>query len=69
MHAQSVRRFHCGFLEMTAVTKDIAAKKPSGVLSRLAKNEEGNVIAILAAAVLPVLGLVGGTGGRLCSSP
>ena len=60
MHVHKVRRFHCGFLEMTAVTKDIAAKKPSGVLSRLAKNEEGNVIAILAAAVLPVLGLVGG---------
>ena len=60
MHVHSVRRFHCGFLEMSAVTKDIAAKNPSGVLSRLAGNEEGNVIAILAAAVLPVLGLVGG---------
>ena len=32
----------------------------SGVMSRLLKNEEGNIIAILAAAVIPVIGLVGG---------
>ena len=31
-----------------------------GVMSRLVKNEEGNIIAILAAALIPVIGLVGG---------
>ena len=29
-------------------------------MSRLLKNEEGNIIAVLAAAVIPVIGLVGG---------
>ncbi len=32
----------------------------SGVLSRLLKNEEGNIIAMFAAAVLPMIGIVGG---------
>lgn len=32
----------------------------SGVLSRFLKNEEGNIIAIFAAAVLPMIGIVGG---------
>jgi len=36
------------------------AKQVSGTLSRLLKSEEGNIIAILAAAVIPVIGLVGG---------
>ena len=40
--------------------KNIEANKVGGVLARLLKNEEGNVIAILAAAVIPAIGLVGG---------
>ena len=32
----------------------------SGVMSRLLKNEEGNIIALFAVAVIPVIGLVGG---------
>jgi Flp pilus assembly protein TadG len=32
----------------------------SGFMSRLLKNEEGNIIALLAASVIPVFGLVGG---------
>jgi Flp pilus assembly protein TadG len=32
----------------------------SGVMSRLIKNEEGNILALFAAAVIPVVGLVGG---------
>ena len=33
---------------------------PTGVLSRLARNEEGNIIALLAIAVILLIGLVGG---------
>lgn len=40
--------------------KHIKPDNVSGVLSRLLKNEEGNIIAILAAAVIPAIGLVGG---------
>ncbi|MFN3451238.1 MAG: pilus assembly protein TadG-related protein [Sphingorhabdus sp.] len=40
--------------------KKVDANQACGVLSRLLKNEEGNIIAILAAAVIPVIGLVGG---------
>jgi Flp pilus assembly protein TadG len=40
--------------------KNVEANKVSGVMSRLLKNEEGNIIALFAAAVIPVLGLVGG---------
>lgn len=40
--------------------KKVDANQVSGVMSRLLKNEEGNIIAILAAAVIPVIGLVGG---------
>ncbi len=40
--------------------KNVEANKVSGVTSRLLKNEEGNIIALLAASVIPVFGLVGG---------
>lgn len=40
--------------------KNVEANKVSGVMSRLLKNEEGNIIALLAASVIPVFGLVGG---------
>ena len=40
--------------------KNVEANKVSGVMSRLLKNEEGNIIALFAAAVIPVVGLVGG---------
>lgn len=40
--------------------KNVNANRVSGVMARLLKNEEGNIIAILAAAVIPVIGLVGG---------
>ena len=40
--------------------KNVNANQVSGVMARLLKNEEGNIIAILAAAVIPVIGLVGG---------
>jgi Flp pilus assembly protein TadG len=42
------------------VIKNVDAKQVSGVMSRLLKNEEGNIIALLAATVIPVVGLVGG---------
>lgn len=42
---------------MTNAATDTRA---SGVMSRLARNQEGNIIAVLAAAVIPVIGLVGG---------
>lgn len=42
------------------MTKNIEANSLAGVMSRLMKNEAGNVIAIMAAAVVPVIGLVGG---------
>jgi Flp pilus assembly protein TadG len=42
------------------VIKNVEAKQVSGVMSRLLKNEEGNIIALLAATVIPVVGLVGG---------
>ena len=44
----------------TNVMKNIEANSLAGVMSRLMKNEAGNVIAIMAAAVVPVIGLVGG---------
>lgn len=40
--------------------KNVEANKVSGVMSRLLKNEEGNIIALFAASVIPVFGLVGG---------
>lgn len=40
--------------------KNVEANKVSGVMSRLLKNEEGNIIALLAASVIPVFGLMGG---------
>lgn len=40
--------------------KNVEANQVSGVMSRLLKNEEGNIIALLAATVIPVVGLVGG---------
>ena len=43
-----------------AVIKNTDATHACGVMSRLLKNEEGNIIAILAAAMIPVIGLVGG---------
>ncbi|MGB5075959.1 MAG: TadE/TadG family type IV pilus assembly protein [Sphingorhabdus sp.] len=42
------------------MTKNVEANNARGVLSRLLRDEAGNVIAIMAAAVVPVLGLVGG---------
>jgi Flp pilus assembly protein TadG len=40
--------------------KNVEANKVSGVMSRLLKNEEGNILALFAVAVIPVFGLVGG---------
>ncbi len=40
--------------------KNVEAHQVFGFMSRLLKNEGGNIIAILAAAVIPVIGLVGG---------
>ncbi|MFN3618855.1 Tad domain-containing protein [Sphingorhabdus sp.] len=42
------------------MTKNVDARNVTGILTRLADNEEGNIIAILAAAVIPVIGLIGG---------
>ncbi len=42
------------------MTNNFEANDLRGILSRLLKNEAGNVIAIMAAAVVPVIGLVGG---------
>jgi Flp pilus assembly protein TadG len=42
------------------VVQKANAERKSGILVRLAKNEEGNVIALLAAAVIPAIGLMGG---------
>jgi Flp pilus assembly protein TadG len=42
------------------VTNKFEANNVRGILTRLLKNEAGNVIAIMAAAVVPVIGLVGG---------
>ena len=42
------------------MTDIVDAKQKTGIMSRLASNQEGNIIAILAAAVVPVIGLVGG---------
>ncbi len=52
-------RIHCGN-QGTATVKNVEANKVSGVISRLLKNEDGNIIALLAASVIPVFGLVGG---------
>ncbi len=41
--------------------KNLETKSLAGVLSRLRKDEAGNTIAIMAAAVIPVIGLVGGS--------
>lgn len=40
--------------------KNVEAQKASGLMSRLLKNEEGNILALFAVAVIPVFGLVGG---------
>jgi len=42
------------------VSKNVEANQESGVMSRLLKNEEGNILALFAASVIPVFGLVGG---------
>lgn len=42
------------------MTQNADPFRPTGVLSRLARNEEGNIIALLAMAVIPLVGLVGG---------
>ena len=49
-----------GLWETTAVTKTVNATHKTGIMSRLASNQQGNIIAILAAAMIPVIGLVGG---------
>lgn len=41
------------------MTQNTNASHLKGVLSRLAGNEEGNIIALLAVAVIPLIGLVG----------
>jgi Flp pilus assembly protein TadG len=43
------------------VTKKLETNSLAGVLSRLCKDQAGNTIAIMAAAVIPVIGLVGGS--------
>lgn len=43
------------------MTKKLEANGLVGVLSRLSKDQSGNTIAIMAAAVIPVIGLVGGS--------
>lgn len=55
-----VARIHCGNQGTTTVLKNDNANQMRGTMMRLLKNEEGNIIAILAAAVIPVIGLVGG---------
>ena len=40
--------------------KNVEAQQVSGFMSRLLKNEEGNVLALFAVAVIPFFGLVGG---------
>ena len=42
------------------MTRIGSAKAPSGFLSRLLVNQDGNVIAIMAAALVPLVGMVGG---------
>ncbi len=42
------------------MTQNADPFRPTGVLSRLARNEESNIIALLAMAVIPLVGLVGG---------
>ncbi len=42
------------------MSKNVEANQVSGVMSRLLKNEEGNILALFAASVIPVFGLVGG---------
>ncbi len=41
--------------------KQLETNSVAGILSRLGKDQSGNTIAIMAAAVIPVLGLVGGS--------
>lgn len=55
-----VARIHCGNQGTTTVLKNDNANQLRGTMMRMLKNEEGNIIAILAAAVIPVIGLVGG---------
>lgn len=45
----------------TKVIKNIEANKSAGVMARLLKDQTGNAIAVMAAAVVPVIGLVGGS--------
>lgn len=42
------------------MTKKINPNPVPGVMSRLVGNEEGNIIALFAASIIPVIGLVGG---------
>ena len=42
------------------MTKNVSSDNLRGVLSSLASNEEGNIIALFAASIIPVIGLVGG---------
>jgi Flp pilus assembly protein TadG len=59
-HAHSVSNIRCGILESATVTKNVETEIATGVMSRLAANQEGNIIAMLAAAIIPVIGLIGG---------
>jgi Flp pilus assembly protein TadG len=43
-----------------AVTKKIDAKRRGGFLSRLLRDQTGNVLAITAASVIPLIGVIGG---------
>jgi Flp pilus assembly protein TadG len=47
-------------LETIAVTNNFDASHALGIMSRLAGNQQGNIIAIFAAAIVPAIGLVGG---------
>lgn len=42
------------------MTKSNDAKHSVGIMARLASNQEGNIIAIFAVAIIPAIALVGG---------
>lgn len=45
---------------MSCTQADIAAKAPHGFMRRLARDRSGNTIALMAAAIFPLMGMVGG---------
>ena len=45
------------------MTKSTDAKHSVGIMARLASNQEGNIIAIFAVAIIPAIALVGGAVG------